>query len=751
MARMRWLMGTLLVGSVGCSGSSGGSGAQPGVDASTGPSVPFDAGQDATTIFATDAGVEAGGASSSEAGDDASPIDAGSSVVTPSSLDFGPVNCGSTAAAQTLTVVNPTSETATWTASLGKGATSAFQLSTTKGTLAPQQSAQVTVTPGAVPATASTSANAFGDVVTVSLGDTSATVTLTETAQGAVLAFEPSIVAFGPTPLSAGPENLFFAVQNSGNLAANVTLTLTGDPSFSLPGATTTQTLSAPSGNVADSEIIYAPTTTTSVTGSIALALNGASALCGPLPSALSVSGTGTNGQVAVNPPTIVFGTGGLVPCGTTAVPAPVMLSNTGSAFYTVSPASGTVGAGASPTSIVVTPKTIPTTSATTAGGYDDTLTITTNAAGDVPHVVSLDETAQGAILTRSLNGTLSFGSLGVGATVTNTTSITFSNTGNVDATLAFTNGNPTAFGQSSPLTVGAGTFAPETLTFTPTAIASYTDIETVALAPTEDGGTTPLCGALPASLGLSGTGVAAALGASPTSLNFGYIPCGQAGSPLIVTITNNAAATPMYTASLLKGAGSYFTVVPTASLDGGVLDAGGLPPGADDSVTGSLASEATVQLTITPKPLPMPGSTSTTAYTDTLQVVTQAGNIVDVALNQVALGAVFTYTPTPAAFGTLTSGASVTTPYTLGFTINNTGTSPATLTAVALTPASSSAFGLTPATNVSLPPSGAWPSTLTFLPPTTGPYTGAVMITPSADTLLCSVPVNLAVTGTGK
>ena len=744
MSRSSLLLGTLLFGTVvGCS-----SGASPdyGGDDASGP---MDASLDTRSTVEASADVyvfEAAAEAAPEAAVDAAGIDGGPPGVTPSSLDFGLVNCGATGTAKTFSIVNPSDNSVTWTASLGLGAASAFVVSPAGGTLTPGQTAQVTVTPNAVPATSSTSANALGDVVTVALNSSSATVTLTETAQGAVLGFVPTSVAFGPVPISSGATTSFFGVQNTGNASADITLTLTGDPSFSLPNAMTTQSLTATSGTAADSSIIFTPTMATTVNGSVAVTAAAAAVLCAPLPAALTVSGTGTNGQVAVNPTTLVFGTSGLVPCGTNALPQTVNLQNTGSAsftwtstlthgssFYTVSPASGTVLAMTTQI-VTVTPKAIPATSTTTAGQYDDTLTLSTNVVGDTPHTVALQETAQGAIVTRSTNS-LGFGNVGVG--VTSTSVVAFANTGNLDAALSFANGTSN-FVQVSPLTVGAGTFASESVSFTPTAVQAYADIGTVTQTTA-----VPLCGALPGNLTLSGTGTNPTVTATPGSLSFGYVACGTAGTALTVLIQNNGPATT-FTAAPLKGALSNFVVTPAS----GPLTAGG-----------------NVTLTVTPQTLPVqssptPVTTGTNFYGDTLQVVTGTGTIVDVTLNETALGAILTFSTAKITFTTLTHGTSESS----ALSVTNTGSGPATVT---LTPAltstvftgdagagdagTSDPFGVTPA-SIGISAGGTGPYSATFSPAQTATYNGTMALSIPAGTNLCAtLPASVTLTGTGN
>ncbi len=746
MTRASLVLGTLLFSAAaalatatGCSSNSadtgnGGDASSP-VDSSVDSGVTGDASADTAT---PEAAVEA----AAEASIDASGIDGGPPGVTPTTLNFGLVNCGATATAQTFTINNPSFTSVNWAATLGLGTTSSFTLSPAGGSLASGQSVAVTVTPKAVPASTSTSANALGDVVTVSLAGSSTTVTLQETAQGAVLGFIPTTLAFGQVPIASGATPSFFGVQNTGNVDANVTLTLTGDPSLSLPNAATTQMLTAAAGTTADSTVTFTPATTNPVTGSVALTTGASTVLCAPLPSALAISGTGSNGQVAVTPGPLVFGTGGLVPCGTTALPQNITIQNTGTAsftwtstfahgssYYTLAPASGTVQPMTT-TTVVVTPKPIPATSTTTAGQYDDTLTITTNVVGDSPHPIALQETAQGAILTRSTNS-LGFGNVGIGVTSTN--SVSFANTGNVTAVLTFANATSN-FVQTSPVTVGAGTFASEPVSFSPTMTQPYQDVGTVALS-----STVPLCGALPTSLALSGTGVNPTITVSPGTLSFGYIPCGQAGMPLSVTVQNNGPATT-FTAAPLKGLASFFAVSPSS---------------------GSLPAGGSVQLTVTPQVLPVqtsptPVTTGVNYYGDTLQIVTATSTILDVTLNQTALGAILTVSPAKIPFATLAPGASEST----AVSVTNTGSFTAQVT---LTPSLTlfddggvpdggvDPFGVTPAT-ISIPSGGSGPYSATFSPSGAGSYGGTLSVSVPQGTVLCApLPAPVTVTGTGS
>ena len=704
-------------------------------------------------------------------------IDGGPPGVTPTTLDFGSVNCGSptAAAAQTFTIVNPSLFQVAWTAVLAKGASSAFSLMPAMGILLPGQSVAVTVTPTPVPQASSTSSNALGDVVEVTLNSSSINVNLKETAQGAVLVFNPASIPFGSTPLGS-PLTTNFEVENVGNLSvSDLTLTLTGDPSFTLSGATPvvvdagaapTSASDASEGDAAESDasisgaassgaapgdgaatqiemametadagasprssVTFAPTSTNSASGSIALGVGATDVLCGPLPAPLDLSGSGTTGKVVVSPTSFIFSPDGKsqsVPCGQTALPATVTIQNIGTAlfnwnttllhgsgtYYTVTPASGAVSPMSSQM-VTITPKGIPATASTIPNAFGDTLTITTNAAMDVPHPISLNETAQGAIISRSTSS-LGFGNVASGTT--STVSYTFSNTGNVDATLTLTNGDP-AFVQTSPVTVSAsaGIFATESVSFQPTMIQSYSDIGLLALQ-----SPVPLCGPFPGNLTLSGTGANPSLAAVPGTLNFGSVPCGSPPvSTQTVNITNNGPATT-FTAALLKGAGSYFSVAP---------------------MSGNLGAGAMLPLVVTGSMIPAIASTSSNAYGDTLQVTTALNNVVDVNLTMTALGAVLGFSKANVAFTTTAPN----TPETSPLTVNNTGNLSTNVTITA-----SSVFGVTPMVGT-VGGGQTLPITASFDPTsvTAMSYTGTLSVAVPASTPLCApLPTPIPLTG---
>jgi hypothetical protein len=105
----------------------------------------------------------------------------GAVAISPTTIDFGLVACGATAAASTFTIGNTGNVPFTWTAGLGLGDKSPYHLSAQGGVISAGTSQTVTVTPSAIPSTSATTADLYGDKITVATnvaGDTPHTITL---------------------------------------------------------------------------------------------------------------------------------------------------------------------------------------------------------------------------------------------------------------------------------------------------------------------------------------------------------------------------------------------------------------------------------------------------------------------------------------------------------------------------------------------------------------------------------------------
>ena len=160
---------------------------------------------------------------------------AGAASVSPGNLDYSLVPCGQQGTSQQITITNNAAGSFDWTANLGGGLGSPYQINPQSGTVAGNSTATITVTPNAIPGFLNSLPQAFNDTVTVTTdiaGDTPHQVTLTEGAEGAILSFNPTAINFPDTALpnsSSSP----FSVINNGNMNANVTLTI--DPGAGVP------------------------------------------------------------------------------------------------------------------------------------------------------------------------------------------------------------------------------------------------------------------------------------------------------------------------------------------------------------------------------------------------------------------------------------------------------------------------------------------------------------------------------------
>ncbi|MDP3151074.1 MAG: choice-of-anchor D domain-containing protein [Archangium sp.] len=209
-------------------------------------------------------------------------------AVSATSLNFGLVPCGTTAAARTVTVTNNSSNQLALAYALAGGAASAYLVSG-PASIAAQTMGTVTITPKQVPATSSTVADAFADTLTITASggpvNETHTVALHETAQGAVLTLNPGSLSFSGN----GSKN--FTVNNAGNLAAAYTLTLGGtDPErFSVSPTSATATGGS---SVAEAVTYTRPVVWLGATYTAGVTLSSSAGLCAPLPGTLPLSGT---------------------------------------------------------------------------------------------------------------------------------------------------------------------------------------------------------------------------------------------------------------------------------------------------------------------------------------------------------------------------------------------------------------------------------------------------------------------------
>jgi hypothetical protein len=187
--------------------------------------------------------------------DDEPPVDAGAPqplvTLSATSLDFGAVNCGTTATPQTLEVTNQSPGAVTITASLPAG--SAYTVAPSPILLSAGGLLILKVTPPAVPQTAQAAAS-FDDTLTVTTSPSGPayTIPLRQRSRGAQLVWEPDSLDFTQSLTPSKQATL----RNTGNVTANVliynpstTVTFPYSPPSAVlaPGGSLLVTVSRPS------------------------------------------------------------------------------------------------------------------------------------------------------------------------------------------------------------------------------------------------------------------------------------------------------------------------------------------------------------------------------------------------------------------------------------------------------------------------------------------------------------------------
>ncbi len=584
-------------------------------------------------------------------------------------VDFNGNACGGAApATQTFTLTNSGGVAAHITA-VTPGGYAGYTSSATVGSVIPANgNLVVTLGAPAIPSSSAVPGNydAQFTYTTDIAGDTPHQVAVTEHAVGAILAFDttatPGFGNFGGVPANTAA-NQAFAVVNSGNAVASVSLTAVP------PTGSTTPFSAAPSGpfNVSggasqSDTASFSPLTfgTFSAALHMTVAANGTN-LCQPLPSDLPLTGTGQAGGISLSTQSMDF----TVNCGATAATQQIVITNSGNTsmtwtgklpngtgadtLYQFSPTTDTVGAGLTST-ITVAPLPMPQSPLNTnPSSFAENITITTDIPNDTPHPVALSEVPLGDILSVTPTS-LPFGPNPIS---TNTapqpfTVVNAANPGSATASVTLVASDPTDFPLSATTTTAAagGQSAPINVQFdapaTPGAYTSNINVTTGDV----------LCAPLPSSPAIVATGTATQAGPSYTStaLDFQLVNCGATAPSQQITAGNTGTQSYTITGlTLAKAAASFFTVamVPAS----GVVTPGG-----------------TVVITVTALPMPATHTPvpDTATFSDVLTIATNA-NVTspsnpntDVSLSMGAQGVIITnnLASTTWAFGTVNFGS---------------------------------------------------------------------------------------------
>ena len=334
------------------------------------------------------------------------------------------------------------------------------------------------------------------------------------------------------------------------------------------------------------------------------------------------------------------------------------------------------------------------------------------NLDGRPDIVVSNSEDNTVSVLTQSPSVTLSTTSLAFGSQTIGTTSaaqtVTLTNSGSAIlaiSSIALTGANTNQYGETNncPATLISGGTCTISVTFSPTIMSTVTaNVSITSNAPGS-----------PQTISLLGTGAAAAVALSPSSLTFSSQGVGTTSAAQTVTLTNNGSVTLAITSI-------------TASTNFGQTNNCGT----------SLVSGAacTINTTFTP--------TTTGTLTGTISVVDNVvGSPQTVSLTGTGSGAA-TITLTPSSL-TFASQGIDTTSVKQTVTLKNTGSGPLTVTSITTT----GSYSQTNTCGTSVAAGASCAISVLFTPTVVGTNAGTVVITDSA----ANSPQSATLTGTGS
>jgi hypothetical protein len=442
-------------------------------------------------------------------------------TVSPGSVSFGNVQVGSSGS-QTVSLLNPGTGPVNISQATMTGSAFAMNGLALPMTLGPGQSSAFTVS--FLPAG---TGSASGSISVVSNASNSvSTVALSGMGVQPLISVAPGSVSFGNVTVGQTSSQTV-TLSNLGTANLNITQAAGLGTGFSLSGLALPMTL-AP-GKSAMFTVSFTPTSAVSSASNLSLFSNAPTS-----PTAIALSGTGLSSVVQLTPSTtsLNFGSETLNARTTQSV----TLTNTGNAAVTISQVnvtgSGFSLSGAAPLVTLSPGQAASFTVAfdpTATGTATGSATVVSNATNAVPTIALSGVGVQPAISV--VPGSVSFGSVTVGQT--NSQTVTLSNPGTANLNVTQASGPGTGFsltGLSMPMTIAPGKSAAFTVSFTPTSGVSFAgSLTLVSNAP-----------ASPTMVALSGSGTAPVLQLTPstTSLSFGSETL-NTSSTQSVTLTN--------------------------------------------------------------------------------------------------------------------------------------------------------------------------------------------------------------------
>lgn len=286
----------------------------------------------------------------------------------------------------------------------------------------------------------------------------------------------PPSLGFGNVAVGSS-SNQTITLNNSGSAAVNVTQANFSNSSFSAPGLTLPMSVAA--GETATVQIQFAPKSAGTASGSLSVTSDASNS-----PVSVSLTGAGTQGQLAASPGTIAFGN--VAVNGSTS--QTVTLSNPGSASVTISRATAS-GAGFSLSGL-----NGPTT-VNAGGSISFAVAFAPTIAGSASGSIQIASNASDPSLTISLGGfgttptpmlssnptSVTFGDVAAGQSTSS--SVTVTNTGSSTVTITGVTGPGapyTVSGITANQTIAAEQSATLNVNFAPTSTGSFTGNATI-------------------------------------------------------------------------------------------------------------------------------------------------------------------------------------------------------------------------------------------------------------------------------
>jgi phosphodiesterase/alkaline phosphatase D-like protein len=633
-----------------------------------------------------------------------------SASLSPASLTFASQLVGTSSAIQIATLTNTGGSPLNLSSITIVGTNSGdfTQTNTCGASLAPNANCNITVT--------------FTPAAT---GARTATLTITDDAAGSPQTLNLSGTG-ATSSVSLSPASLTFVNQSVGTSSAAqaVTLTNSGTTVLTLTSITITGTnggdfsqtnncgASLAAGANCAINVTFTPTATGARSGTLTITDNAPNG-----PQTVALTGTGASPAASLSPASLAFGN---QPVGVASAAQAVTLTNSGTAALTLTSITftgtnsgdfsqtnncGTSLAAGANCAISVTFKPA------AAGARSGILTVTDNAPNS-PQTVAL--TGTGAAPAASLSpASLAFGNQPVGV-ASAAQAVTLTNSGTAALTLTsitFTGTNSGDFSQTNNCgtSLAAGANCAISVTFKPAATGARSGTLTV----TDNAPNSPQTAAL------TGTGTAAAVTLSPTSLAFGNQLVATSSAAKAITLTNSGTAALTLTSITFTGTNS-----------------------GDFSQTNncgtSLAAGANCAISVTFKPA------ATGARSGTLTIADNAPNSPQTAaLTGTGTAPAVTLSPTSLAFGNQLVGTSST---AKAITLTNGGTAALTLTSITITGVNSGDYSRTTTCGSSLAAGANCSISVTFTPTATGARSASVTITDNA----VNSPQAVALTGTG-